>query len=165
MTSQEEGSQPAEAAAPAVSTSASSSTKRVQVVGAPPPGPPIPKDDAHSDDDGEGGGDDEDDAASIGSQDGGSSDANRADDLLANFQADDENLELTHLNLKNADVRNLRLPRFASHLKSLCLRQNLISRLTADDIGCLSALEDLDLYDNSLEKTYGQVLEGCPQLE
>lgn len=69
------------------------------------------------------------------------------------------------MNLKNSDIRKLQLSRFASHLKSLCLRQNLITKITQEDIGQLNQLEDLDLYDNSLEKTYGEVLKGCEKLE
>lgn len=76
-----------------------------------------------------------------------------------------QSLELTHLSLKTKDLRHLDLPRFSSHLQSICLRQNLISKLSPQDIGSLSKLTELDLYDNALEKTYGEVLvQGCPEL-
>lgn len=77
----------------------------------------------------------------------------------------DQSLELTHLSLKTKDLRHLNLPRFSSHLQSICLRQNLISKLSPQDIGSLPKLTELDLYDNALEKTYGEVLtNGCPDL-
>jgi Leucine-rich repeat (LRR) protein len=61
-------------------------------------------------------------------------------------------------------LRKLDLPRFKDTLEYLSLRQNSISRVTQKDIGALSKLKDLDLYDNQLEKL-GQILEGCPELE
>lgn len=45
------------------------------------------------------------------------------------------------------------------------MRQNEISKITEYDVGQLNALKELDLYDNGLEKTYGDVLKACPNLE
>ncbi|PWN40922.1 L domain-like protein [Ceraceosorus guamensis] len=88
------------------------------------------------------------------------------ENLLADY-ADDENyIDLTHLKLSNKSLKRLNLPRFSKSLHRLGLRQNEISKITLRDIGSLSELKDLDLYDNGLEKTYGDVLQqGCSQLE
>lgn len=143
--------------------------KRVQVVGAPPPGPPVPKDDTHSDeervdDDGD---EDEEEAKSEASDEVERSKEGEDEDvdLLADLGPDDEDVDLSHLSLKSSDLRKLNLSRFQTHLKRLVLRQNLIAKLKEDDIGSLSELTELDLYDNSLEKTYGEVLKGCPKLK
>lgn len=75
-------------------------------------------------------------------------------------------IDLTHLKLSNKSLRRLNLPRFANTLHRLGLRQNEISKITSRDIGSLTNLKELDLYDNGLEKTYGDVLQqGCSQLE
>lgn len=166
-----------------VSSSSSSSAaptnrpgKRVQVVGAPPPGPPIPRDGAESDHD-----DNEDARSDAGSIDSDappskpsahpatappSSSDDDLEALVSDLTLEDEDLDLSHLSLKTRDLRQLNLPRFARHLKRLVLRQNLITKIGASDVGALEKLEDLDLYDNSLEKTYGDVLTaGCPNLK
>ena len=66
--------------------------------------------------------------------------------------------------MKTSSLRKLGLARF-KQLKRLGLRQNEVSKIAASDIGQLCSLTDLDLYDNGLGKTYGEVLEGCPELE
>lgn len=156
------------------SSSATKPQKRVQVIGAPPPGPPIPKTELHSDEEEGIADEDEDDAASVDTdaaptdQPEASTSATRQTgdlDPLANFTSEDEDLDLSHLSLKTADLRSMDLSRFKSHLKRLVLRQNLINKVGSADIGALEALEDLDLYDNSLEKTYGEVLKQCPKIE
>lgn len=48
-------------------------------------------------------------------------------------------------------LENLRLARFAGHLKRLCLRQNFISILDPAVFNQLTLLEELDLYDNKLK--------------
>jgi Leucine-rich repeat (LRR) protein len=55
--------------------------------------------------------------------------------------------------------------KFNKTLKVLSLRQNEISKISDQDIGTLNELLDLDLYDNALEKTYGEVLKSCDKLE
>ena len=54
-----------------------------------------------------------------------------------------------HSRLKTLD--NLRLERFAAHLKRLGLRQNFISHLDPDVFGPLTKLEELDFYDNKIK--------------
>ncbi|CAO1622868.1 unnamed protein product [Parajaminaea phylloscopi] len=162
------------AAAAASTSSAQSSRKRVQVIGAPPPGPPIPRDDALSGDENEGD-DDDDDARSVDTDAPPPADKETQQplppprdedtDLLATFSDQDDYLDLSHLSLKTSELRRLNLPRFKNNLKRLVLRQNLINKIGEADIGALTSLEELDLYDNSLEKTYGDVLQSCSQLE
>lgn len=154
--------------------SGSRPAKKVQVVGAPPPGPPIPRDDVHSDDEDDG--DAHSDAGSVDSDAPPTKPSahpstvpDSTDDdleaLVADLTLSDHDLDLSHLSLKTRDLRQLNLPRFASHIHRLVLRQNLITKVSAKDVGSLGELEDLDLYDNSLEKTYGDVLaKGCPKL-
>lgn len=153
--------------------SSSRSRKRVQVIGVPPRSQPIPKDDVHSGQ--EDAPDDEDDAKSVDTdapppvckevQQPPPRPREEDVDLLAGFTEQDEDLDLSHLSLKTSEIRQLDLPRFKDHLKRLGLRRNLINKLGEGDIGSLGALEHLDLYDNSLEKTYGDVLRGCPNLK
>ncbi|KAF6757272.1 protein phosphatase regulatory subunit [Ephemerocybe angulata] len=70
-------------------------------------------------------------------------------DFLADFPDDTDDLELIHCRLKSLD--ELRLPRFADHLKRLSLRQNAISRLDPATFHQLTKLEEVDLYDNKLK--------------
>jgi len=58
-----------------------------------------------------------------------------------------------------SSLANLRLHRFAKHLKKLCLRQNAISHLDPEVFKPLMYLEELDLYDNKL-KTVGNALDN-----
>lgn len=74
-------------------------------------------------------------------------------ELLVNFPDDEEVLDLGHLRLTT--TKRLGLQRFAPSLKRLCLRQNLLTKIRTKDIGVLTELEDLDLYDNSIEKISG----------
>ncbi|KAN0061639.1 protein phosphatase regulatory subunit Sds22 [Thecaphora frezii] len=82
-------------------------------------------------------------------------------ELLANYPDTEEVLDLSHLRIST--TRNLGLPRFRHSAKRLCLRQNQIGRIRSKDIGVLTELRELDLYDNSLEKVSG--LDGCTKLE
>lgn len=59
-----------------------------------------------------------------------------------------QELDLVHSRLKDLD--NLRLERFADHLKKLCLRTNYISKLDPRTFHALTMLEELDLYDNRI---------------
>lgn len=49
------------------------------------------------------------------------------------------------------------------NLKKLCLRQNLIATLDPEIFSALTALEELDLYDNKLKGVDG-ALEGCTSM-
>lgn len=60
-------------------------------------------------------------------------------------------------------LTGLRLPRFADHLKRLCLRQNFISVLDPEVIHPLTKLEELDLYDNKV-KHLGDALDKLSNL-
>jgi protein phosphatase 1 regulatory subunit 7 len=62
-----------------------------------------------------------------------------------------------------SSLANLRLERFARHLRKLCLRQNAISHLDPEIFKLLTQLEELDLYDNKL-KTVGDALENMSAL-
>lgn len=68
------------------------------------------------------------------------------------------------MRLTSKSLRKLGLKRF-SKLERLSLRQNEIAKISPHDIGALPSLVDIDLYDNALDKTYGDVLKGCPNLE
>jgi protein phosphatase 1 regulatory subunit 7 len=57
----------------------------------------------------------------------------------------------------------LRLHRFASHLRKLCLRQNHVSHLDPALFALLIKLEELDLYDNKI-KTPGDALTALSNL-
>lgn len=72
------------------------------------------------------------------------------EDYLEDFPDETEDLELVHLRISS--LTNLRLSRFANHLKRLCLRQNLISFLDPSVFHCLTRLEELDFYDNKIKK-------------
>ncbi|KAG2060844.1 L domain-like protein [Suillus hirtellus] len=82
-------------------------------------------------------------------------------DLLEDFPDETDELELVHSRLSS--LANLRLDRFARHLKKLCLRQNAISYLDPDIFKLLTQLEELDLYDNKL-KTLGDALDNMSAL-
>ncbi|KAF8625562.1 hypothetical protein AX15_005326 [Amanita polypyramis BW_CC] len=70
------------------------------------------------------------------------------DDFLVDFPDETDDLELMHLRI--GSLASLRLPRFARHLKRLCLRQNVITHLDPEIFHALSNLEELDLYDNKI---------------
>ncbi|KAJ7052634.1 hypothetical protein C8F01DRAFT_1170675 [Mycena amicta] len=70
-------------------------------------------------------------------------------DFLAELPDETEDLELVHLRI--GSLAPLRLPRFAAHLKKLCLRQNFISRLDPEIFHTLTKLQELDLYDNKVK--------------
>lgn len=72
-----------------------------------------------------------------------------------------KDLELVHSRISSLD--ELRLARFASHLKRLCLRQNHISVLDAEVFQHLTKLEELDLYDNKI-KDPGHALDHLSNL-
>lgn len=62
-----------------------------------------------------------------------------------------QDLQLQHLRLKNTSLPPLRLERFGSSLRRLCLRQNeLSSPLPDGTFAGLSELQELDMYDNRL---------------
>ncbi|KAG0705654.1 L domain-like protein [Suillus ampliporus] len=82
-------------------------------------------------------------------------------DLLEDFPDDTDELELVHSRLSS--LANLRLDRFARHLKKLCLRQNAITHLDPEIFRLLTQLEELDLYDNKL-KTVGDALDTMSSL-
>ncbi|KAF9069257.1 L domain-like protein, partial [Rhodocollybia butyracea] len=70
-------------------------------------------------------------------------------DFLQDWPDDTEDLELVHSRIGSLD--ELRLARFANHLKRLCLRQNHISFLDPQVFHLLTKLEELDLYDNKIK--------------
>jgi len=72
-----------------------------------------------------------------------------------------EDLELVHASI--GSLADLRLSRFANHLKRLCLRQNLISFLDPEVFHLLTKLEELDFYDNKI-KTTGNALDNLSNL-
>ncbi|CBQ71688.1 probable SDS22-protein phosphatase 1, regulatory subunit 7 [Sporisorium reilianum SRZ2] len=82
-------------------------------------------------------------------------------ELLLHYPDTEEVLDLGHLRLTT--TKRLGLQRFAGSLKRLCLRQNLLTKIRAKDIGMLTQLEDLDLYDNSIDKVSG--LDDLTKLE
>ncbi|GJJ08556.1 hypothetical protein Clacol_002774 [Clathrus columnatus] len=83
-------------------------------------------------------------------------------DLLADYPDDTEELELIHSRLSSCSALNL--PRFAQHLKRLCLRQNLISTLEPSDFESLEEIEELDFYDNKI-KHLGHALDKMHKLK
>lgn len=82
-------------------------------------------------------------------------------ELLADFADDESILDLGHLRLTT--TKNLGLLRFSHSLKRLCLRQNLITKIRSKDIGQMTMLQDLDLYDNSIDRISG--LDSLSELE
>lgn len=66
-----------------------------------------------------------------------------------------------HARIKSTD--NLRLSRFAPHLRKLCLRENFLSILDPDVFLLFEKLEELDLYDNQL-KSVGDALNKMDKL-
>lgn len=62
-----------------------------------------------------------------------------------------------------SSLANLRLHRFARHLKKLCLRQNAITHLDPEIFKLLTQLEELDMYDNKL-KTVGDAFANMSSL-
>ncbi|KAG5638904.1 hypothetical protein H0H81_008965 [Sphagnurus paluster] len=82
-------------------------------------------------------------------------------DFLEDFPDETEDLELVHVRI--GSLTNLRLARFANHLKRLCLRQNFVSFLDPEVFHLLTKLEELDLYDNKL-KTIADALDHASNL-
>ncbi|KAJ4476232.1 hypothetical protein J3R30DRAFT_3658258 [Lentinula aciculospora] len=80
---------------------------------------------------------------------------------LQDWPDDTEDLDLVHSRIGSLD--ELRLSRFANHLKRLCLRQNHISILDPDVFRLLTKLEELDLYDNKI-KDPGHALDHLSSL-
>lgn len=76
-----------------------------------------------------------------------------------------QTIHLTHLRLTTKSLRKMSLAKFSKTLKNLSLRQNEITKLSDQDIGLLEELRDLDLYDNALDRTYGDALRSCRKLE
>lgn len=72
-----------------------------------------------------------------------------------------KDLELVHVRI--GSLAGMRLPRFAAHLKRMCLRQNFISQLDPEVFHLLTKLEELDFYDNKL-KTIGDALDKLEDL-
>ncbi|CAE6461619.1 unnamed protein product [Rhizoctonia solani] len=84
------------------------------------------------------------------------------EDLLAGMPDETDDIDLIHARLHTLDA--LRLPRFKDHLKRLCLRQNFLTHIGAGDIGSLTKLEELDVYDNKL-KGVGDALDELTDLK
>ncbi|SJL00091.1 related to regulatory subunit of protein phosphatase-1 [Armillaria ostoyae] len=72
-------------------------------------------------------------------------------DFLDSWPATTLELDLVHCRLGSLDP--LQLPRFAQHLKRLCVRQNHISALEPLALSSLILLEELDVYDNKLKNS------------
>ncbi|PKY17763.1 L domain-like protein [Rhizophagus irregularis] len=79
-------------------------------------------------------------------------------DFLEDFEEDTEEIEL--LNIRLTDITSLMLDRFPK-IKSLCVRQNLVTKI--DGIESLKDLEELDLYDNRI--SYIENLNNFPELK
>ncbi|EAU85489.2 protein phosphatase regulatory subunit [Coprinopsis cinerea okayama7 len=82
-------------------------------------------------------------------------------DFLADFPDETDELELVHCRLGSLD--ELRLRRFANHLRRLCLRQNLVKHLDSETFHQLTKLQELDLYDNRI-KNLGDALDKLSDL-
>ncbi|PBL03723.1 L domain-like protein [Armillaria gallica] len=72
-------------------------------------------------------------------------------DFLDSWPATTSELDLVHCRLGSLDP--LQLPRFAQHLKRLCVRQNHISTLEPLALSSLTLLKELDVYDNKLKNS------------
>ncbi|KAK0500554.1 L domain-like protein [Armillaria luteobubalina] len=72
-------------------------------------------------------------------------------DFLESWPETTSELDLVHCRLGSLDP--LQLPRFAQHLKRLCVRQNHISTLEPLALSSLTLLEELDVYDNKLKNS------------
>ena len=83
------------------------------------------------------------------------------EELMSAFPDDETDIDLTHLRLTS--TKYLDLPRFAKTLQRLGLRQNEIRTMRGKDLGILTHLKELDLYDNQIEHIAG--LENCKDLE
>ncbi|PVF92744.1 putative SDS22-protein phosphatase 1 regulatory subunit 7 [Serendipita vermifera] len=83
------------------------------------------------------------------------------EDLLADLPDTTEEIDLARSKL--ASCAHLDLPRFARHLKNVCLRANYLNTLEAEAFGSLKLLEELDLYDNRI-KQLGNALDGKQSL-
>ncbi|CAG7852541.1 Protein phosphatase 1 regulatory subunit SDS22 [Serendipita indica DSM 11827] len=83
------------------------------------------------------------------------------DDLLAQLPDDTEEIDLARSRL--ASCSHLGIPRFANHLRSICLRANFLTDLESDVFGPLVHLEEADFYDNRL-KQLGNALDGKASL-
>ncbi|KIO34598.1 hypothetical protein M407DRAFT_240458 [Tulasnella calospora MUT 4182] len=84
-----------------------------------------------------------------------------AEGILDGYPDDTEDINIIHSRITSCTP--LGLPRFATGLKRLCLRQNFIQTLETADFGPLKSLEELDLYDNKI-KHLGDALNGHDQL-
>ena len=73
------------------------------------------------------------------------------EDMLADVQEDVDALDLVHLRITS--ISALHLNRF-TQLRSLCLRQNLITEMDGG-LEQNVALEELDLYDNRIQRVQG----------
>ena len=67
------------------------------------------------------------------------------------------------MHVRIGSLAHMRLPRFAAHLKRMCLRQNFISELDPEVFHLLTMLEELDFYDNKL-KSVGEALDKLGNL-
>ncbi|KAG8821722.1 hypothetical protein FRC17_009742 [Serendipita sp. 399] len=83
------------------------------------------------------------------------------EDLLAQFPDDTEEIDLAKSRL--ASCAHLGIPRFANHLKNLCLRANYLTSVEPEVFAPLTHLEEVDFYDNRL-KTLGNALDGKESL-
>ncbi|KAG8827992.1 hypothetical protein FRB91_003743 [Serendipita sp. 411] len=83
------------------------------------------------------------------------------EDLLSQFPDDTEEIDLAKSRL--ASCAHLGIPRFANHLKNLCLRANYLSSIEPEVFGPLVNLEEIDFYDNRL-KALGNALDGKQSL-
>ncbi|KAK0552427.1 protein phosphatase regulatory subunit Sds22 [Tilletia horrida] len=85
--------------------------------------------------------------------DGNDSEDEESEDILALYNSDEEEIDLTHLKLRASGLKSLRLERFARTLKHLSLRANLLRKLpSSSHFELMTELRNLDLYDNELEK-------------
>lgn len=75
-------------------------------------------------------------------------------DLTREYESDTSYIDLIHL--KIGSMEDLNLERFHS-LESLCLRQNLITSMTAVGTLPLETMEEIDLYDNRINHISSQV--------
>ncbi|SCU97645.1 LAFA_0G12464g1_1 [Lachancea sp. 'fantastica'] len=69
-------------------------------------------------------------------------------DLTRDLPEDTEAVELVHLRIQS--IEDLELHRF-QHLKTLCLRQNLIESMSEVEVLPAATMEEIDLYDNKIK--------------
>jgi len=95
-------------------------------------------------------------------EEGDQEDANVDDaEILEDLPDETEEIELVHSRLNS--ISRLGLQRFGPHLRKLCLRQNYIAHLDPEVLHVLTALEELDLYDNKV-KHVGEGLDRLSNL-